>query len=363
MRERRREAQPSGIKTFGSTFKNPEDQRAEGRTAGQLLEAAGCRGLRVGGARFSEKHANFVENDGRGDHRRRARADGRGPPPRPRALRRRARARGPASSASCAGRRAGSCEAPGAGRRSLAVARRGRRLRSSCSRTTTVEPTLTVALPTAVIGSGEDAVGVSADGTLLVLAAAARGRDAAGLPLRAAEERPARRPGARAGPGARRRAGAAAPLHRGQLLRRKRGGRELRSGIELRFGDASRAAQKWRSAAAVLADPSITALDYVDLHRPAARRYGGPRCRRPKGSAPAAAHEPACAIPRAERLARLWQSRQLDQTLDLRVRVAKPSSQWSRVSACRMAAGRLTEGLRMPYVERNFRGSAASLNP
>ena len=60
----RREAQPSGIKTFGSTFKNPEDERAEGRSAGQLLEAAGCRGLRHGGARFSEKHANFVENTG-----------------------------------------------------------------------------------------------------------------------------------------------------------------------------------------------------------------------------------------------------------------------------------------------------------
>jgi UDP-N-acetylenolpyruvoylglucosamine reductase len=64
MRERRREAQPSGIKTFGSTFKNPEDPSAGGRTAGQLLEAAGCRGLAVGGARFSEKHANFVENRG-----------------------------------------------------------------------------------------------------------------------------------------------------------------------------------------------------------------------------------------------------------------------------------------------------------
>jgi UDP-N-acetylenolpyruvoylglucosamine reductase len=63
MRRRRREAQPSGIKTFGSTFKNPEDERAEGRSAGQLLEAAGCRGLRQGGARFSAKHANFVEND------------------------------------------------------------------------------------------------------------------------------------------------------------------------------------------------------------------------------------------------------------------------------------------------------------
>jgi UDP-N-acetylenolpyruvoylglucosamine reductase len=64
MRRRRKEAQPSGIKTFGSTFKNPDDPRAEGRTAGQLLEAAGCRGLRVGGAGFSEKHANFVENHG-----------------------------------------------------------------------------------------------------------------------------------------------------------------------------------------------------------------------------------------------------------------------------------------------------------
>jgi UDP-N-acetylenolpyruvoylglucosamine reductase len=64
MRARRHEAQPSGIKTFGSTFKNPEDERAGGRTAGQLLEAAGCQGLRVGGARFSPKHANFVENAG-----------------------------------------------------------------------------------------------------------------------------------------------------------------------------------------------------------------------------------------------------------------------------------------------------------
>jgi UDP-N-acetylenolpyruvoylglucosamine reductase len=64
MRVKRREAQPSGIKTFGSTFKNPDDPRAEGRSAGQLLDAAGARGLTVGGARLSEKHANFVENTG-----------------------------------------------------------------------------------------------------------------------------------------------------------------------------------------------------------------------------------------------------------------------------------------------------------
>jgi UDP-N-acetylenolpyruvoylglucosamine reductase len=64
MRARRKAAQPSGIKTFGSTFKNPDDPRAENRTAGQLLDAAGCRGLRIGGAGFSGKHANFVENHG-----------------------------------------------------------------------------------------------------------------------------------------------------------------------------------------------------------------------------------------------------------------------------------------------------------
>jgi UDP-N-acetylenolpyruvoylglucosamine reductase len=79
MRARRHEAQPQGIKTFGSTFKNPparsgagagpgsavsSDSPAEGLTAGQLLARAGCSGLRVGGARLSEKHANFVENTG-----------------------------------------------------------------------------------------------------------------------------------------------------------------------------------------------------------------------------------------------------------------------------------------------------------
>ena len=62
MRRRRKEAQPSGIKTFGSTFVNPDDPRAEGRSAGQLLDAAGARGLERGGARLSPKHANFVEN-------------------------------------------------------------------------------------------------------------------------------------------------------------------------------------------------------------------------------------------------------------------------------------------------------------
>jgi len=64
MRERRHAAQPQGIKTFGSTFKNPDDARAEGRSAGLLLAEAGCNGLTIGGARFAEKHANFIENTG-----------------------------------------------------------------------------------------------------------------------------------------------------------------------------------------------------------------------------------------------------------------------------------------------------------
>ncbi len=59
MRERRHAAQPKGIRTFGSTFKNPP-----GHTAGRLLADAGVAELAVGGARFSDKHANFVENVG-----------------------------------------------------------------------------------------------------------------------------------------------------------------------------------------------------------------------------------------------------------------------------------------------------------
>ncbi len=71
LRARRHEAQPQGIRTFGSTFKNPSaDGVSEGvgtdvsRTAGLLLSEAGCNGLAVGGARFAPKHANFIENTG-----------------------------------------------------------------------------------------------------------------------------------------------------------------------------------------------------------------------------------------------------------------------------------------------------------
>lgn len=55
----REDSQPLRTRTGGSTFKNPEDARAW-----QLIDAAGCRGLRVGGAQVSEKHCNFLLNTG-----------------------------------------------------------------------------------------------------------------------------------------------------------------------------------------------------------------------------------------------------------------------------------------------------------
>lgn len=57
-RGHRRSTQPQGVRTFGSVFTNPP-----GGSAGRLLEAAHCKGLRVGGARFSPVHANFIEAD------------------------------------------------------------------------------------------------------------------------------------------------------------------------------------------------------------------------------------------------------------------------------------------------------------
>lgn len=54
----REESQPLRTRTGGSTFKNPD-----GLSAWKLIEGAGCRGLKVGGARVSEKHCNFLINE------------------------------------------------------------------------------------------------------------------------------------------------------------------------------------------------------------------------------------------------------------------------------------------------------------
>ncbi|MEQ1889791.1 MAG: UDP-N-acetylmuramate dehydrogenase [Alphaproteobacteria bacterium] len=56
--------QPLGARTGGSTFANPTDPAAAGRKAWELIDAAGCRGLRRGAAMVSEKHCNFLVNCG-----------------------------------------------------------------------------------------------------------------------------------------------------------------------------------------------------------------------------------------------------------------------------------------------------------
>ena len=50
---------------------------------------------------------------------------------------------------------------------------------------------------------------------------------------------------------------------------------ELTSGILIRFGDQSEAVRKWKSAVALLADPSVTLLSYVDVHAPTRPEVGG----------------------------------------------------------------------------------------
>lgn len=57
---KRKAAQPTNRRTFGSVFKNPDHELS----AGRMLEACGLKGHRIGGAQVSPKHANFIENAG-----------------------------------------------------------------------------------------------------------------------------------------------------------------------------------------------------------------------------------------------------------------------------------------------------------
>jgi hypothetical protein len=122
---------------------------------------------------------------------------------------------------------------------------------------------------TATIGSGEEAIAVGADGEVLAWLPLPEEVRLPHLPLTTVPEK------SRLGGPMLEQAlvlGAAPAALRPHLESSGYGESgvevELRTGIELRFGDAMRTEEKWKAAVAVLADPSITALDYVDLQAP-----------------------------------------------------------------------------------------------
>jgi cell division septal protein FtsQ len=133
----------------------------------------------------------------------------------------------------------------------------------------TVAAAVQVPQLTATIGSGSEAIGVSANGAVVRWMPLPEEPPLPVLPL---AEPP--KGGRVSGPALQQvRVLAAAPPALRPYLSSTHYGEsgvdvELDSGIELRFGDASLAAKKWAAAATVLADPAITALDYVDLHAP-----------------------------------------------------------------------------------------------
>jgi cell division septal protein FtsQ len=140
----------------------------------------------------------------------------------------------------------------------------------------TAEPRVLVPRLAATIGEGSDAIGVAADGALVRWLPLPEEPPLPRLPL---EEAP--KGGRVKGPALEQvRVLAAVPDQLRPYLKSSGYGEsgvevELTTGIELRFGDASKAAKKWQAAAGVLADPEVTALDYVDLSAPSRPSYGG----------------------------------------------------------------------------------------
>jgi cell division septal protein FtsQ len=134
---------------------------------------------------------------------------------------------------------------------------------------TTVMPHLTASTPVAVIGSGEEAIAVAADGSLLRWFPLSEDQSLPQMPLQEAPKG-----GRLRGPALEQaKVLGAAPAQLSPYVESSHYGESgvdvvLDTGIELRFGDASQAARKWKAAAAVLANPEVEALDYVDLSAP-----------------------------------------------------------------------------------------------
>jgi hypothetical protein len=140
----------------------------------------------------------------------------------------------------------------------------------------TVAPTVAVPQLAAQIGSGEDAILVAADGEVIRWGYRPEHLHLPELPL---GEPPKR--GRLQGPALEQAEvlGAVPPALRRFLAASRYGDSgvdvELSSGIEIRFGDSSQAETKWKAAAAILADPSVTTLSYVNVQAPSKASVGG----------------------------------------------------------------------------------------
>ena len=139
-----------------------------------------------------------------------------------------------------------------------------------------VAPAVASPRPAATIGEGEEAVVVSADGAVVRWLPIP---EEPPLPTLSLDEPP--QGGRLAGPVLEqaRALGAVPDQLRPYLARGSQDETgvevELSTGIELIFGNDSQLARKWKAAAAVLANPEITVLDYVDLRAPSRPSYGG----------------------------------------------------------------------------------------
>lgn len=140
----------------------------------------------------------------------------------------------------------------------------------------TVSPHLISSRPVATIGSGDGAVAVAEDGTVLAWFPPGDDVQLPTLPIDSAPKA-ARVQGSVL---EQVRVLAAAPAALRPYLGASHLGEsgvavELSSGIEIRFGNSADAKRKWKAAAVVLADPEVTALDYVNVLAPGRPTVGG----------------------------------------------------------------------------------------